>query len=379
MAQLTQEGFVARTLEQIIDEISGNLKATFGASFDTSPSSPDGQLIGIFAEQIWLSEQASQAAYQSSDPDIAIGSQLEYVCDYNGVYRALETPTRASVTFTGTAGSSVPEGMLVATQDGVVFAVDATSPISGEVSVTCTVPGAIVVNANEITEIKSPVAGITSVTNNASAATGFDRESDAQLRNRRAFSVIGQGTNTLESIYSELLKQGAEFVSIQNNDTDGTVGGVPPKSFEVIIKGLEDSAIFQSIYDNKPAGILAYGTTAGVVNDSQGYPHNISFSRPVDVSIDVTLDFKSISGASNDAKDSMEETISAFISGITIGESVIWSDIFGAAIVGANLKSTSTSINNVLIGVSGGTLGAVDISMAPSQKPVVGTITITEV
>lgn len=283
MAALTQQGFTVRTLQEIIDEIGGNLKANFGDTFNTDPSSPDGQLIGIFAEQIWNVEQASQAAYQCSDPDSASGVALEYVCDYNGVYRRAD-------------------------------------------------------------------------------------ESDSQLRNRRAFSVVNSGTNSVESIKSDIFKLGAEHVSVVENATDAVVDTVPAKSFHTIVKGGDSNEIARKIFDNKPAGILAYGDTKIDVIDSQGYSHEIGFSRPVDTTIKVAIEFKRTGeSSSNDIIQSVTETVEAYINGLKIGEDVIWSSVFGAAVIGANVFGGGASFSEVKIGTSVADQ-TTDITLLPQEK-----------
>lgn len=390
MAVLTNEGFQIRTLDQIVQQISGNLKAAFGNSFDTSPESPDGQLIGIFAEQIYMLEQAGQAVYQSNDPDRAVGEALEYVCDYNGVYRQLETPTSVPVTFSGTAGTTVPQGVVVATEDGLQFVTDRSVEVGTPVSATCTETGANDVPVNTVTVIKSPVAGITSVTNNTAGTSGTDREADSALRYRRSRSVINSGNNTAESIYSGVINAGAEFVSIKQNVTNAAVDGIPPHSFVTVVKGLDDNDVAELIFENKPAGIEAAGSVKVNVADSKGYEHVIGFERPTDVPIDVEVTFRKVSGATNDIKEYITEAITTDINTYQkIGQEVLWSDIFAAAVFASNGGSSvirpepdslATSIRSVKIKRQGsGDFGTADLPMSFKEKAVAGTITVTEV
>lgn len=380
MARLTDRGFEARTLQQIISEIVGNLKATFGNSFDDSPESPDGQKIGIFAEQIWLAEQAAQAAYQSSDPDLALDSQLEYVCDYNGVYRELATPTIVVVQFQGTAGTVVPKGTLIGTEDGLEFLTDSTAPVGTDISAHCTENGANPVRVGEVNQVKSVVAGITSVSNASAGVTGKRRESDARLRNRRAFSAIAQGVNTVEAIYSDLLKAGASFVSIKANPKGVVVEGYPPHSFHTVVQGLEDDQVAQAIFNNMPLGINAWGSVSRTVKDSRGYPHAVAFSRPSDKLVNVEVKLKVTLGTLGDVKDNIEANLKDYINGsIQIGETVVWSDIFGAIVLAASVNGAQVSIREVKTGLDGGDMGMVDLAVAQEEKPVLGTLTVTEV
>ena len=380
MAQLTPEGYKARTLNEIIEEISGTLKATFGNSFDTSPESPDGQLIGIFSEQIFNSEQAAQAVYQSSDPDIAQATQLEYVSDYSGVYRQEATFTKVVVVFSGVAGSAIPMGVTAATLDGLDFTTDVNSIVGEETSATSIKVGSYEVAMNTVTELKTALVGVTSVTNPNVGVTGKERESDAQLRNRRAWSTITQGNNTVESIYAELLRRGADFVSVQSNETDVPVEGIPPKAFQTLVVGLSDDDIAEAIFSKKPIGIPAFGNTNVVVKDSKGYSHSIGFSRPTSVLIDITLDVKVVLGTFTDIKTSIENTMKEYIEGqLNIGEDIIWSDLFGAAVISASSNGSQVSIRNFKIGRQGSPLSTSDIILTQVEKPYAGVVTVSEV
>ena len=390
MAELTAQGFKTRTLEEIVNEISGNLKASFGANFDTSPESPDGQLIGIFAEQIYRADMAGQAVYQSSDPDRASGEALEYVCDYNGVYRERTRPTIVYLMFKGVVGTQIPSGVVVSTEDGLEFSTDAIGVVGTLVSATCTRSGRFLIDPNEVTQIKTPVPNITGVSNPSSGVAGTEVESDATLRNRRSFSVVDKGSNTIESIYSDLMKGGAEFVSIIQNVKSTEGKGLPPKSFLTVVKGLTDEQVFQSIFENKPAGIQAYGLINGVVQDSKNYPHDIAFSRPKDVPIDIKVTFTKKRGSPNDIIEYITKGITHDLNAYqNIGQEVLWSDVMGTAIYASNGgpsiadpvdDGVSTSIRSVVIKrADGGAFGMADLVMNFDEKAVAGNIDVTEV
>jgi len=297
MAAVTIDGFVVRTLEQIVAEIGENLKSVFGSTYSVDPSSPDGQLIGIFAAQLWEVEQAAQAAYQCSDPNSAQGVPLEYVCDYNGVYRK--------------------EG-----------------------------------------------------------------EPDAQLRRRRAYSVINSGTNTIDSIYAALLKLDVKHVSIKENDTSAAAETIPSKAFLTVVDGGDPNEIAKAIFLNKPVGIRAYGTTTINVKDSKGYSHAIGFSRPTNANLAISISFKRTGDSSTtDIMEAMRKSIEAYTNNLAIGEDVIWSSLLGAAVAGANEIAGSASITSLRMSKKGGTLGTGDIHLLPYEQAHVvhSDIAITEV
>lgn len=231
--------------------------------------------------------------------------------------------------------------------------------------------GAIAVPANSLTQILTPVAGWTSITNWAAGATGREVETDSELRLRRETSIRLLGSGTVEAIRARILQEvpGVTSVSVFENVTltqsplevvfstvfgsdnsiavnldgglIGTVpftisqsvtigliasliqsqqeiklvtivsgdlelevemeetqvvelsfsisgtsvptyiisGGRPPKSFESVVEGGADDAIALKIWQLKPAGIQTFGNQTIIVNDSQGNPQAISFSR----------------------------------------------------------------------------------------------------
>jgi len=80
------------------------------------------------------------------------------------------------------------------------------------------------------------------------------------------------------------------------NITNGNVeliGGVPPKGVRVFAEGGADADVAGIIFrQGRAAGIQDDGTTVVVINDSQGFPHNVSFERPtvVDVYIEAVVE-----------------------------------------------------------------------------------------
>lgn len=68
------------------------------------------------------------------------------------------------------------------------------------------------------------------------------------------------------------------------------IGGRYPKSFEAIVQGGSDLDVAEKIWQVKPAGIQTFGNTQVIVNDSQGDPQAINFSRPVPIYIWVNVE-----------------------------------------------------------------------------------------
>lgn len=138
-----------------------------------------------------------------------------------------------------------------------------------------------------LTVIETPAAGIDGVENLAAADVGNDTETDAELRQRRQQQLQRAGSATVEGIRNNVLEveNVDQVLVIENSTLIVDAGGRPGKSFETVVQGGANADIAQAIFEAKPAGIEAYGDIIVAVTDSQGFSHNIGFSRPTDIDI----------------------------------------------------------------------------------------------
>jgi uncharacterized phage protein gp47/JayE len=146
----------------------------------------------------------------------------------------------------------------------------------------CTEYGSFPVPAFSLDTITTPVSGWSEVENPAAGATGREAETDAEFRLRRAqFYAVGKATE--DAIRQHILNTVNGVISciVVSNRTSGTVDSMPPHSLQVIAEGGDEQDIADAIWYAAPAGITIYGTVTGTyVVDSEGYQHEIKFSRP---------------------------------------------------------------------------------------------------
>ena len=167
------------------------------------------------------------------------------------------------------------------------------------------------------------------------ATVGRDLETDAELRLRREELLRVSGAGTLEAIRSRVRNVlGVTQAFVFENDTNVTDGdGRPPKSFEVVAAGGENQDIGQAIFDTKPIGIETFkqagpdGYTV-TITDSQGFTHDINFSRPTEtrmyVAVTVRVEPDTFGGGIQSAgEQEVKEAIEAVGDALTIGEDVI--------------------------------------------------------
>jgi len=126
-----------------------------------------------------------------------------------------------------------------------------------------------------------------------SGAERFPGESDDAFRSRLIGSTTSGGT-VLNGLYSQLYGiDGVTCVQINVNDTGAEVGGIPSHAYEVVIIGGDDLEIAETIWQNHPAGITLFGNTTYDV-DTQLDCQEVSFTRPVEVPICLTVELKAI-------------------------------------------------------------------------------------
>ena len=129
------------------------------------------------------------------------------------------------------------------------------------------------------------------------ADLGRNIETDSELRTRRQSILALPGGGTLDAISSALLAiSDIQRATVFENPTDFTdAQGRPPHSIEAVVRGGDDTEIAQAILDNKAAGIRSYrdpgafGVTVAV-NDNQGNPHDINFTRVEEIQMYVEVD-----------------------------------------------------------------------------------------
>ena len=357
---LTEAGFVPRTVQEIVSGIESRLKSVFGDSFDVTPSSPDGQIIGVIAQECWEQEQNAFATFQTLSPMLANGVALDYVVDYNNLKRIVDRPCQVMVILSGVSGTVIPQGSLVGTESGLTFATAYEVFLPATVLAVCTTLGDFNVNVGEITKVKTVITGWTAVSNTTEGDRGIPYESDAQLRARRDLSIEAQGAHSIGTIQSAVANLGVSFLQVIENDSAVTVDTIPPKSFEVVVRGGEPRQIALAISKTRPLGVKAFGTEYHDVLDSLGQLRTIGFTRPTPVQIFLKVTGIKKQGSTNDIVGLVNQALLNHINNLGVGVDVEWSKLF-APISGI----PGLSVTNIFVGLAASPTGTVTIPILP--------------
>lgn len=294
---LSAAGFVAAQTSDVQTSIQNDQLATIDPALNLSPTQPLGQINGILASDMAGLWALAQALYGALDPNVAQGVQLDNLVALTGVTRLPATKTLVLCTINLNASQSYAPGQLTANvagypqytfvnRDALVSFSAGTYPAY----FVATVTGPIAVNAGTLTAITTTVAGWNSITNPANGTTGTNIETDTALRLRRASLIVPSGGSTIDSIRTSLLTvPGVISASLlENNTTVPDVNLQPAKSFQALIwdgasPAASNTALGQAIWNTKPSGILAFGSTSTTATDATGKVQNVSFTRVVQV------------------------------------------------------------------------------------------------
>lgn len=183
-ATLLAQDFDSLTPESIQDMLRAFLSDELGLY------TGEGSLLQIIlapgAYVFWEGLQALRAQVPISFVDETSGRFIDKNAAGYGITRKPGTAASVLLTFTGSAGTTIPAGTLCVTQDGLGFATDEALTLGetggGTVTATADAVGtAYNVPAGAIISMQQAVSGVTSLTNEEAAAGGTDPETDAAL------------------------------------------------------------------------------------------------------------------------------------------------------------------------------------------------------
>lgn len=288
---LSHAGFKPKDFTTIKEELEKTLKSEVDPYLHFGPGSVAGVLVGIIANQSRQVWEALAGLYHSLQPDTASGRALDALCSLTGTYRRKASFSRAKAKLTLDAHTSLKAGARIKTIAGDFFqtTADVTNNSSGpsqcEVELLAEVTGPKLTYAGSKTTIMTPVAGWSSASVSNTTYIGRNDETDEELRVRRIAELRSLGASTLDAMRSRLLHiDGVEAVHIKEGE----------HTFEVIVKGGEESVIARTIWVAKPLGTKSEGSIVRTVTDDFKQDRIVKFSRPklIQLSLHVNLKVK---------------------------------------------------------------------------------------
>lgn len=319
---LTSAGFKRKRYVDFFEEWSEKARELWGEDVDLSERSSLGKFVSLIAWSDAGNAEVAEEVYNSRFVDTSEGVSLE-----NNVKRVIKKKewrkATGAIQLNLNRGATVPAGDLVGTNYGVMFEILSEVKASDDgvytVQVQALEYGRIGnVAAGDISKIINPVVGLNSVTNPEPFRNGQDEEKTKELQDRYYESLGKAGNRRTEVVRARVLDEveGARACIVDENDTmEYSASGVPPKSFETIVLGGDAPDIAWKIFEAKPGGIQAYGSTVIQVEDSRGKSHSIGFTYAETVQIYVKASVDKRSDYPINGDEQIKNQIVRFIGG----------------------------------------------------------------
>lgn len=378
---LTENGFDRQSFDDILSDLIDSAKLLFGDDIDTTETSVFGKILRLYATDAATNQELAEQVYLSAFPATASGVSLDRLAPLVGISRNPATYAQHEIQILGTPGTVVDMGFLVAAGDVVFHTLESyTISEGGSVSaiVECNEAGTIGnVPVSAINTIVNPVSGVTGILSMSIEKYATDIETDYSLRSRfqQAFSGIGSGT--LEAVKGAILRvSGVESVYIGENDTNNTVGGLPPHSFICYVLAPQDTQqeIAEAIFSKKPVGVQTVGTVVTNVTDTGGGTHAIRFSWTQEVTVYVKATISTNSNYSADSLAQIQQNIVNKLAAYTNDQDVTATSLYSAIYVDG-----VDDVTSLTIGTDGETYSTNTIAIAYNQvaRTAVGNIEVT--
>lgn len=341
---VTDAGYVIKTQTDILASLIARAKgnAKLGPNLDYSSASPLGQLLGLISGELAECEEHNAQVYASNDPEAAAGVPLDNVCSITGTTRPDAAASRSlSQTVNLNAGYTLIKSDALISPVGrpdIVFQMDQDSvtnpggsPADIPCTFTCLTDGPINVSAGQLTVMSNPVLGWNSTTNASDVVPGRDVAGDPELRALRAVELFTRGGSTVGAIRSHVQAvSGVETnVVLENTGDAPDANGVPAHAFAVVlddgaVPAADNDDVAQSIYDTRPAGIGADGTTSGTATDSgDGSQHTEHFRRDTRRPVYIVATLSVSKSFPVDGLQQVKDALKARGDGYAVGDDVV--------------------------------------------------------
>jgi uncharacterized phage protein gp47/JayE len=377
MAGITSAGFEIKDFDTILTEIEEAQRAEFGADLDVSASSPLGPINAIVAAKLSELWEVLQDTYASQYPNGAYGIPLDQLCQITGVVREDASNSRALCSVTGTPGVVITTNEQIKhNETGSLWYAESSITITSVSSATgyfASVDiGAVTALAGSLDIIETPVAGWLAVTNTADATPGNEVETDASLRVRRKRQLARQGSSTVRAVLADVgALESIESVVVFENYTDIVDDdGLPAHSIEVVVEGGDATEIAQAIFDSKPAGVSAYGTTGTNATDSEGALKYVAFTRPT--SVDIYVAISAVTGTGFAGASYIQGALTGYGADLAAGDDVILTRLYSPCYI-----EGVTDVTDIRISTAASPTATSNITMTRRQRAAFDSADIT--
>jgi len=300
---INENGLLIDEFSTIYNSLADKFKLIYGQDINLEQNSPDGQLLGIITNEIYDLQTLILHIYNSFDPDLAQGVELNKLLKLIAQTRRASTKSIVDITIVANANVTLPADYTIIDENKQEWIINAeTTLISGTniVSFNAVNFGAIEASANTINDVVTVFPEITSVNNALPAEVGRDEESDVLLRIRRNNLLSVNSTSTIAGIYSKLflLDTVTDAVIYENaTDTYDALKDLNAHTLWCIVDGGSIDEITKIIATDKTIGTDLKGTVSNnyveiflkADGTTRALTHIVKFDRPTEIPLYIKL------------------------------------------------------------------------------------------
>ena len=300
---INENGLLIDEFSTIYNRLADKFKLIYGQDINLEQNSPDGQLLGIITNEIYDLQTLILHIYNSFDPDLAQGVELNKLLKLIAQTRRASTKSIVDITIVANANVTLPADYTIIDENKNEWVINAeTTLISGTniISFNAVNFGAIEASANTINDVVTVFPEITSVNNPLPAEIGRDEESDVLLRKRRNNLLSVNSNSTIAGIYSKLflLDTVTDAVIYENaTDTYDAAKDLTAHTLWCIIDGGPIDEITKIIATDKTIGTDLKGTVSNnyveiflkADGTTRALTHIVKFDRPTEIPLYIKL------------------------------------------------------------------------------------------
>lgn len=300
---INENGLLIDEFSTIYNRLADKFKLIYGQDINLEQNSPDGQLLGIITNEIYDLQTLILHIYNSFDPDLAQGVELNKLLKLIAQTRRASTKSIVDITIVANANVTLPADYTIIDENKNEWVINAeTTLIAGTniVSFNAVNFGAIEASANTINDVVTVFPEITSVNNALPAEVGRDEESDVLLRKRRNNLLSVDSNSTIAGIYSKLflLDTVIDAVIYENaTDTYDALKDLNAHTLWCIVDGGSIDEITKIIATDKTIGTDLKGTVSNnyveiflkADGTTRALTHIVKFDRPTEIPLYIKL------------------------------------------------------------------------------------------
>lgn len=295
MLQITDKGVIVEDFDTIYKRLVEKFRAIYGQDVNLDSDTPDGQLLGMFAQELTDINQAISFIVQMLDPYQANGNWLEQRSMYAGVIRGRSSYSYIDdVIFTGLPKTNIPaDSIFIDVNKNKWVTLDRVQLNdlgSTRVKMRSELLGSFNLKKSEELQQSTVILGLQKIIANSNSYGGANEEKDIDLVKRFMKSHGINSSEDQSGMQAKLINlRGVSKCVVYENYTSKTdEKGVPDHTMNAVVLGGDHQEIINVITEFKKGGCGLFGSINGET-EYKGAIRKAKYDRPDKLSISVSL------------------------------------------------------------------------------------------